>query len=69
MSGMLLTAAAEASTITGLLTMATEVVGWFITTMGSYLAFITENPIILMLFLILLAGSGIAFLFRIWHSA
>ena len=57
------------STLAGILSMGTDVVSWFITTMTSYLGFITGNPIILVMFLLLLAGAGIGFLFRIWHSA
>lgn len=59
----------DASSLSGLLEAATQVVTWIITAMGSYLAFVTSNPVILMMFLILLAGTAIAFLLRIWHSA
>ena len=55
--------------IATVLSSATSVVTWVISAMGSYLGFITDNPIILVMFLILLAGAGIGFLFRIWHSA
>lgn len=55
--------------ISTVLSSATSVVTWIISAMGSYLGFITNNPIILVMFLILLAGAGIGFLFRIWHSA
>lgn len=59
----------DGSTLGGLLDAASDVVAWFITTMGSYLKFVTDNPIILMMFLIMLAGAGIGFLMRIWKSA
>lgn len=59
---------ADASTIDGLLEYATKVVTWLITTMGSYIAFVTANPIILIMALIMLAGLGVGMLFRIWHS-
>lgn len=52
-----------------LLSAATQVVTWMITSMTSYLGFITGNPVVLILFLMLIAGSAIGFLFRIWHSA
>lgn len=52
-----------------LLEAATQVVTWMITSMTSYLGFITANPVVLILFLMLIAGSAIGFLFRIWHSA
>ena len=58
----------DASTMGGLLKLATEVVTWLVTTMGSYLQFITDNPIILMMAIIMIAGLGVGMLFRIWHS-
>lgn len=64
--GIMLTG--DVSTIGGLLSTAGEVVTWFITQMGAYLTFIQENPLILIMFLIMLAGAGIGFLMRIWHS-
>lgn len=66
---LLIMTSSTTSTLAGILEMGTEVVGWFISTMTSYLGFITGNPIILIFFLLLLAGAGIGFLFRIWHSA
>lgn len=59
----------DASTLSGILEMATQLVTWLITSMGSWLNFITDNPIVLVLFLLMLAGAGIGFLMRIWHSA
>ena len=58
----------NASTMTGLLTMGTEVVEWLVTQMGAYLTFITSNPIILLGAIIMIAGLGVGMLFRIWHS-
>lgn len=58
----------DASTLSGLLELATQVVTWLVTTMGSYLNFITNNPIILLMAIIMIAGLGIGMLFRIWHS-
>jgi len=58
----------DGTTITGLLNLATELVTWLVTTMGSYLNFITSNPIILIMFVVMIAGLGIGMLFRIWHS-
>jgi len=60
--------AIAATTVTELLALATELVGWLVTTMGSYLTFITGNPIILIMFVVMIAGLGIGMLFRIWHS-
>lgn len=65
--GILLTET-NAGTMDGLLQEATKLVTWIITQMGSFLNFITTNPIVLVMFLLLLAGAGIGFLMRIWHS-
>ena len=56
-------------TLAGLLQSATQVLTWFITSMGSVLDFVLENPAVLMLFLILLVGAAVGMLFRVWHSA
>lgn len=65
MNGALL----AAYSLENLLQAATQVITWMITSMTSYLGFITANPVVLILFLMLIAGSAIGFLFRIWHSA
>lgn len=57
------------SSLSAILTAATEFVTWVITTMTSYLTFVTSNPVILVFFIITIAGAGIGFLMRIWHSA
>lgn len=59
---------ATASTVSGLLSMATELLTWLITSMTSLISFITDNPIILMMMLITLVGLVVGYLFRIWHS-
>lgn len=58
----------EASTVSGLLNMATELLTWLVTSMTSLINFITDNPIILMMMLITLVGLVVGYLFRIWHS-
>lgn len=65
---MTMLTSAGASTMDGLLQEATKLVTWVITQMGSFLTFIVENPVVLVMFLLLLAGAGIGFLMRIWHS-
>ena len=55
--------------MTALLSSATELLTWFITSMGSLITFILGQPAILMMFLILLVGSVVGMLFRVWHSA
>lgn len=64
--GVLMTG--DVSTIGGILSVAGEVVTWFITQMTAYLTFITGNPLILLMMMVGLAGAGIGFLMRIWHS-
>lgn len=56
------------TSIGDLLSMATEIVTWLISTMTSYLQFVTSNPIVLLMALIMIAGLGVGMLFRIWHS-
>ncbi len=58
----------SADTMSGLLKIATEFVTWVITSMGSFLTFITTHPIVLAPFVIAIAGAGIGFLMRIWRS-
>lgn len=65
---MLFLKAAEASTVKGLLSLATELLTWLITSMTALIKFITDNPIILMMMLITLVGLVVGYLFRIWHS-
>lgn len=54
--------------LSGILSAATEFVTWVITTMTSYLSFATSNAVILVYFIIAVAGAGIGFLLRIWHN-
>lgn len=60
--------AASGDTLQGILDMTGTLVTWIITQMGAWLGFITDNPIVLILFLIFLAGTGLAFLLRVWKS-
>lgn len=66
MSGILLTGGADS--LEGLLSMGSALVTWVITQMGAFLDFIIQHPVVLILFLVGLAGAGIGFLMRIWHS-
>ena len=63
-----ITATANASTVSGLLEIATELLTWLITSMSSLITFITGNPIILMMMVVTLVGLVAGYLFRIWHS-
>lgn len=58
----------DGSTVNGLLSLATELLTWLITSMTSLIGFITENPIILLMMIISLVGLVAGYLFRIWHS-
>lgn len=59
----------SAGSFTSILADATEVFTWFITSMGSLITFILANPLILMMFMILLSGAVIAMFLRLWKSA
>lgn len=52
----------------GILNAATDLVGWIVTTLGSFLTFIVGNPVILVLFLMMLVSFAVGILFRIWRS-
>lgn len=58
-----------ASSLTGLLSDATEMFTWFITSMTSLVTFIIGNPIVMAGFLILLSGAVVGMFMRIWKSA
>ena len=55
--------------LSNILSSATDMLTWFLTSMKSVLDFIVANPVCLVLFLILICGSAVGMLFRIWHSA
>lgn len=56
------------NTMSGILSQATEVLTWFITSMTSLLSFITDNPVVLVMFMVFLVGAVVAMLMRIWKS-
>jgi len=66
---LLLSSGGSSSSLSGILSSATEMLTWFITSMGSMLTFIFANPVLLCMFLIVLCGSVVGLLMRIWHSA
>lgn len=69
-SAMLFPILATTSTgFTDILSHATEVLTWFITSMGSIVTFILANPLVLMMFMVLLSGAAIAMFMRLWKSA
>lgn len=64
----LLSGGGGGETLSGILTAATELVTWLITTVGSFLSFIVSHPVILVLFLMMLVSFAVGILFRIWRS-
>lgn len=58
-----------AGSLGDLLQNATDMLAWFITSMGTIVTFITSNPIVLVMFLIMLSGAAVGMFFRIWKSA
>lgn len=52
-----------------ILSSATEMFTWFITSMGSLVTFIVGHPIVLVMFMILLCGAVVGMFMRIWKSA
>lgn len=67
--GMLLTSSSTAGSLSNILESATALLSWFVASMKTILDFIVANPVCLLLFLILIVGSAVGMLFRIWHSA
>lgn len=57
-----------ASTVSGLLDIATSLLTWLITSMTAVITFMTGHPIILLMLVITLVGLVVGYLFRIWHS-
>lgn len=56
-------------TFADILSNATSVFTWFISSMGSLVTFILAHPLVLMMFMILLSGSVIGMFMRLWKSA
>lgn len=51
-----------------ILSAATQLVTWIVTTLAAFLNFIIQNPVILVLFLMMLVSFAVGILFRIWRS-
>lgn len=58
----------EASSLTDILSMATELLSWVITSMTSIITFIGSNPLILIFMIITIVGFAVGMLMRIWHG-
>lgn len=65
---MFLSQTPAAGSLDALLQAATAIVTWVITQMGAFVGFIVENPVVLMLFLLMLVGFAVGLLMRIWRS-
>lgn len=66
---ILLTASADTGgSMSGILSTATQVLQWFITSMGTVLGFVINNPVVLILFMIFLVGAAVGMLMRLWKS-
>lgn len=63
-----LMATANASTFSGILQMATELLTWAITSMGDIVTFISEHPLMTVFLIFTIVGFAAGLLFRIWHS-
>lgn len=55
-------------TLQSILKMASELLQWVITSMGSIITFITQNPLILIFMIMTIVGFAVGFLMRIWHG-
>lgn len=64
-----LTSGGNTGSLADILSAATEMFTWFITSMGSLVTFIVGHPIILVMFLILLCGAVVGMFMRIWKSS
>lgn len=58
----------DTADLSSILSAATSLATWIISTIGSFLTFITSNPVILVLFLMMLVSFAVGILFRIWRS-
>lgn len=54
--------------LSAILSAATELVTWVISAISKFLDFIVANPVILVLFIIMLVSFAVGLLFRIWRS-
>lgn len=67
-NGVGLLANSDASTFSGILKMATELLTWTVTSMTSIVTFISQNPLLTVFLIFTIVGFAVGILFRIWHS-
>lgn len=68
MSIMAVAAGETGGSMANILQTATQVLQWFITSMGSVLSFVIDNPVVLVLFMIFMVGAAVGMLMRLWKS-
>nr|WP_296483264.1 hypothetical protein [uncultured Acetatifactor sp.] len=56
------------TSMSNVLSMASELMSWVITQMAAILTFITGNTLILVFFIMTICGFAVGFLMRIWRS-
>lgn len=56
------------SNLSGITSLATELLNWVVTSMGSLLTFIRSNPEIMIWFIVAIVGFAVGMLIRIWRS-
>lgn len=54
--------------LSNILSAATQMVTWIVTTMTSVVSFVVDNPVVLSLFLLMLISFAVGIFFRIWRS-
>lgn len=55
-------------TLSNILSAATDLVGWIFTTLATIVNFVVSNPVVLVLFLMMLVSFAVGIFFRIWRS-
>ena len=56
------------TSMSNILSMASELMTWVITQMAAILTFVTSNTLILVFFIMTICGFAVGFLMRIWRS-
>lgn len=64
----ILSSTSSSTSITQILSYATEVFTWVVTQMGALITFISANPVVLFVFILGIVGFVVGFLARIWTS-
>lgn len=54
--------------LTSVTSLATELITWLTSAMGSMMTFIRSTPEIMFFFIVAIVSFGVGMLFRLWHS-